>query len=83
MWWVHARINFHYLSKFAQLQFANYNSVTAHLQFAQLQFAQLYNLVSTILRICLWNFQVKFLKYVSFEMSKKIDFCPLKNNSCF
>ena len=35
-WWVHARINVYCLSKFAQLQFANYNSITAQLQFAQL-----------------------------------------------
>ena len=38
---VHARINFYCLSKFAQLQFANYNSITAQVQFAQLQIAQL------------------------------------------
>ena len=42
-----------------------------------------FKLVSTILGICLWNFQVKFLKYVSFEICKKIDFCPLNNNSYF
>ena len=33
---VHARINFYCLSKFAQSQFATYNSITAQLQFAQL-----------------------------------------------
>ena len=37
----------------------------------------------TILEVCLWNFQVTFLKYVSFEMSKKIDLFPLKNKSYF
>ena len=42
-----------------------------------------FNLVSTILGICLWTFQVTFLKYVTFEMNKKNDFCRLKNNSYF
>ena len=33
---VHAGINFYCLSKVTQLQFANYNSITAQLQFAQI-----------------------------------------------
>ena len=65
----------------------NYNSlITTKLQpnYNLLNYSSLnFELVLTILGISLWNFQVKFLKYVSFEMCKKIDFCPLKKNSYF
>ena len=63
------------------LLFIKIRSITIELQ---LNYNSLnFKLVSTILGIFLWNFQVTFLKYVSFGMCEKIDFCPLKNNSYF
>ena len=55
----------------------NYNSlITTQLQ-PNYNFLN-FKLVSTILGIFLWNFQVTFLKYVFFEMFKKSIFVPGK-----